>query len=70
MILRTLGFLLLLLVFFFFFLQDSLPVNHDINAKTGLPAYVIENEGQFFDSLMYSVHVLNPFVDLRRTKAI
>ena len=55
---------------FFFFLQDSLPVNHDINAKTGLPAYLIENEGHFFDSLMYSVRVLNPFVDLRQTKAI
>ena len=66
MILRTLK------VFFFTlssFLQYSLPVIHDINAKTGLPAYLIENEGPF-DSLMYSLRVLNPFVDLRLKKAI
>ena len=62
--------LFLFVVYVFCFLQDSLPVNHDINAKTGLPAYLIENEGHFFDSLMYSVRVLNPFVDLRQTKAI
>ena len=60
-------------VFFFFFhfqffFAVLLPAIHDINAKTGLPAYLIENESHF-DNLMYSLRVLNPFVDIRSKKS-